>query len=139
VEWNAFAERLSVSGRGRAVLAALLVSRRMLATPLPEPVSALAERRPVACELAVEAAHHLERNVSEGTQHGIGIFRQLRFAESPGRRRARVLGMLLPCVLERRLVRLPRWLWWLYYPIRIMRLVWRVITRRAGTVADVPE
>ena len=125
-DWGAILERADKAGKRRAVRVAVGLANRLLEASWPE-----AARGDQAVErLADEAIARLEgREMGEGRQRGDWAF-ALDILEAPGNRLRFVASLLSPTGAELRMFTLPRGLFFVYYPVRWLRLLWKYTVGR---------
>jgi len=129
IDWDSLMGDVERAGGRRVAITALTAARGLMGTPVPDELSNLAPATRGELALAAAGAAHMRRNVAHCEHRRIGMTFQLRCMASTRMRLVWLAGILHPCSAERCILRLPRWLWWVYYPFRCVRLVYRVVWR----------
>jgi hypothetical protein len=112
--------RAAANGSSRALGLSLRLSRDLLGAPLTPRLSKLADD-PRSAALATHVVHTLERGIFSTAQPY--EFNMAVMDEPRDRVRYVALSVLCPTPREWEAVRLPDWLVFLYYPLRLARLV----------------
>lgn len=125
LDWGYIRDRVASAGRGRVVGVALALADDLVRAPFARPEENGIERDETTTELARDFARLLF-GASPGRYARYGQMVRDLYGRSRWWLFSQVMhDVLTPTVLEVRLVTLPRPLWILYVPMRIVRLTWR--------------
>ena len=114
-------ERANANGSSRALGLALRLAHDLLGAPLSPRLSALAGEERTAARAAQIVGAIEAAKFSTNQPY---VFNLSMMDRSVDRARYIALSVLSPTEREWELVRLPDWLVFLYYPIRIVRVTW---------------
>lgn len=137
MDWDALPAQARRERRSRMLHEGLLLTHRLLETPVPAPCLARAaeDRRAVALER--QASRHVLDAIRAGSIVPLGRLAEFKAIEGPAHRVTwlwhLVKDALTPCDLDEAVVRLPRPLAPLYYVVRLIRLSAKYLWGKRGT------
>lgn len=128
LDWAGIQAQSRSAAALRQLSLGLDLARELLGAPVPE-----LEEDPEVKRLARVISNHLLAGATppvpaiESTRYTLGVL------ETPGQRLRCLAGLYLtPSEAEYRALRLPPWLFFLYYPFRPIRLFWKHAIQRGG-------
>ena len=129
-DWAGALELADGAGCARPLLMGLVLAHDLLGAPVPEWVLARGGAQRVIQSLAREAALRLDR-IPPGEPGSLELTRfNARMAEKSWAKARHYSALLAPTEAELQLLRLPRMLALLYYPLRIVRLSAKYAVKR---------